>query len=63
MKLTIELELPDDIEPCTYNCGDHCPFAYYDFDFGRFNCDHIKCNENGLECIVSEAMKKGEKDE
>ena len=63
MKLTIEIEVDDNIEPCTYDCGDYCPLSYYDFDFDRFTCDHIKHNENGWECIVSKAMKKGETNE
>ena len=30
MKVTIELEVDDDFEPCTYGCDTYCPFGYRD---------------------------------
>lgn len=64
MKLTIELELPDDIQPCCiHECSIYCPFGYIDMLDGENGCDHMEQGENGWECIVSNAMKKAEETE
>ena len=58
MKLTIEIEVPDDIEPCTYVCMDHCPLSYYDPDENTSDCKHIFDEEGNWKCPVSVAMKQ-----
>ena len=59
MKLTIEIEVPDDIDPCTHSCSIYCPFGYYDLEDGN-TCNHVKRSDNGgFECIVSKAIEKG----
>ena len=60
MKLNIEIEVPDDIEPCCiHSCATYCPFGYYDGDDMEERCNHMTTNDNGnWECIVSKAMKK-----
>jgi hypothetical protein len=64
MKLTIEIELPDDIQPCCiHDCSIYCPFGYLDWEDGEHRCDHMERGENGWECIISNAMKKGERNE
>ena len=61
MKLTIELELPDDIQPCCiHDCSIYCPFGYLDSEDNELRCDHMERCENDWECIISKAMKKGE---
>lgn len=61
MKLTIEIEVPDDIDPCAHGCETGCPFGSFDED-GDY-CWDKKRTEDGFTCIVKEAMEKGSKDE
>ena len=64
MKINIEIEVPDDFEPCTYGCDRDCPFGYRDDDEFYYACVHQYRNENhDWSCPVKDAMKKGDKDE
>ena len=57
MKLTIEIEVDDDFEPCTYGCDICCPLGHYDGD--DIPCSHMESDENfEFTCIVNETMKK-----
>lgn len=59
MKVTIELEVDDDFEPCAYGCDRDCPFGYIDDDF---ECVHLYLKNDGdWTCAVKEAMEKGKK--
>ena len=62
MKLTIEIELDDDFQPCTYGCEMHCPFGHVD---DEYRCVHLCRDLDGYEwtCPVKEAIEKGENDE
>lgn len=61
MKVTIELEVDDDFEPCTYGCDRDCPFGYLDDDG---HCYHIYYDDYyEWTCPVNEAIEKGGKDE
>ena len=54
MKINIEIELPDDFEPCTYGCDLYCPFGHIDEE----SCYHMYQNE--WSCPVKDAIKKGD---
>ena len=61
MKITIEIEVPDDFEPCTCGCDLHCPFGYTDGEC----CYYMYIDDDNYEwnCPVKDGMKKGNKDE
>jgi len=62
MKVIIEIEVNDDLEPCTYGCETHCPFGYVDID--NDVCVHMRRDVNyDFTCPVKEAVEKGNKDE
>ena len=59
MKVTIELDLPDDIQPCCIpDCALYCPFGYLDWEDNEFRCDSMESEGYDWKCIVGEAMKK-----
>lgn len=60
MKLMVEVEVPDNLEPCAYGCMDKCPFSYYNDDTRQSECNHLKKVGDELECLISRAMKKKE---
>ena len=59
MKIKLEIEVPDDFEPCAYGCEFHCPFGYLvDEDL---DCNLIERDEEwNFSCIVSKAIKGSE---
>ena len=61
MKINIEIEVPDDFEPCTYGCEMHCPFGHISGDCLCVNMYYSDDCE--WTCVVNETMKKGNKDE
>lgn len=58
MKLMIELDFPDNFEPCIGGCQYECPLSHYNDDTRDYDCDHIMNGENGWECVVSKAMQR-----
>lgn len=62
MKITIQLEVDDGLEPCTYGCEMYCPLGYLDDD-GDYSCINMYRVEGNITCIVKEAMEKKNKDE
>ena len=60
MKVTIEIEVNEDFQPCTYGCEMQCPFGHIDDDY---RCVHLCRDRDGYEwtCPVKEAIEKGDK--
>lgn len=58
MKLLVKIEVPDNLEPCTYGCKDLCTFASYNDDTQESDCNHIEKVGDNFECFISRAMKK-----
>lgn len=52
MKVKIEVEVPDNFEPYTIGCADHCPFRYWD----DFNCVY-DCRYTEISCPLLKAME------
>ncbi len=57
MKVTIELDLPDDFQPCTIGCEYGCPFGYQDDDY---RCVHLYRCRDGYHwsCPVKELIEE-----
>lgn len=57
MKVDIEIEIPNNFEPCTYGCEMHCPFGYTVDDC---DCAHLYAKDHyEWSCFVKDAMEKG----
>ena len=59
IKVTIELEVDDDFEPCTYGCEMGCPLGYMNGD-GDLACCNMERTEDGyFTCLVKKSIEKG----